>query len=158
MSEFEQMMAEIDVPEEIAQQLSDAATNGEILAVWKKLAPAVDKCMIDASTAAGVCAMGMMVAYVGDQLSQNVKFGKSPEDVGENVHPNFCIMAIALIAVNTLKASRAALELAKKEDGDGNEETSKKEGQEKGSKKEGQKKGADGDQAGGNSEQAGSDS
>lgn len=139
MSEFEQMMAEINVPEEIAQQLSDSATNGEILAVWEKLAPAVDKCMIDASTAAGVCAMGMMVAYVGDQLSQNVKFGKSPEDVGENVHPNFCIMAIALIAVNTLKASRAALELAKKGDGDGGKKGGKENGKEKSGSQETEK-------------------
>lgn len=122
MSEFEQMLADINVPEEIARQLSDSATNGEILEVWEKLAPAVDKCMIGASTAAGVCAMGMMLAYVSDQLSKNVKFGKSPEDVGENVHPNFCIMAIALIAVNTLKASEAANENAKKGDGDGGEE------------------------------------
>lgn len=157
MSEFEQMMAEIDVPEEIAKQLSDSATNGEILAVWERLAPAVDKCMLGASTAAGVCAMGMMLAYISDQLSRNVKFGKDPEDEGENVHPNFCIMAIALIAVNTLKASRAALQAANNGDGDGSKENEGKES-EKSSEKEGQEEGADGDQAGGNSEQVGSDS
>jgi len=158
MSEFEQMMADINVPEEIAKQLSDAATNGEILEVWERLAPTVDKCFGDCSTAAGVCAVSMMVAYVGDQLSNTVKFGKSPEDEGENVHPNFCIMAIALLAVNTLKASRAALEAANFGDGDGSEETSKKEGQEKGSEEEGPEKGPKGDQAGSDSEQAGSDS
>lgn len=135
MSEFEQMMAEINVPEEIAKQLSEAANNGEILAVWEKLAPAVDKSLENASTAAGICAIGLMLAYVADQLSQKVKFGKSPEDEGENVHPNFCIMAIALLAVNTLKAAHAALEAANDGDGDGEENEGKKEGkQEKGGK------------------------
>jgi len=154
MSEFEQMMAEIDVPEEIAKQLSASATNGEILEVWELLAPAVDKSLIDASTAAGVCAIAMMLAYVADQLSRNVKFGKSPEDEGENVHPNFCIMAIALLAVNTLKASEAAQKLAKNGDGDGGKEKgSQKIGKEKGGSKETEK----GSEAGSDKRQAGLD-
>ncbi len=135
MKEFEQMMAEINVPEEIATQISESANNGEILAVWEKLAPAVDKTLKNVSTAAGVCAIGMMLAYVADQLSRNVVFGVSSEDVGENVHPNFCIMAIALLAVNTLKASKTALKAANDGDGDG-KENEKEKGQEKGSKKE----------------------
>jgi len=139
MSEFEQMMADIDVPEEIAKQISDAATNGEILEVWEELAPKVDECLVGCSTAVGVCAIAMMMAYVGDQLSNAVKFGKSPDDEGENVHPNFCVMAIALLAVNTLKASKTAWDehkAANNGDGDGGE----KEGEEKGSE-EGQAEG-----------------
>ena len=68
MSEFEQMMADIDLPEEIAKQMSAAATNGEILEVWQRLTPAIEECMGDCSTAAGVCAIGMLLASVGDQV------------------------------------------------------------------------------------------
>ena len=137
MSEFEQMMAEINVPEEIATQISAAATNGEILKVWERLAPQFDECLGDSSFPVGVCALSMMVAYVGDKLSEQVKFGKSPEDEGETVHANFCIMAIVLLAVNTLKASYAAQEQAKKGDGDG-EEKGKEKGKEKGGSDAGQ--------------------
>ena len=144
MSEFEQMMANIDVPTEIAKQVSDSAESEEIAAVWSKLAPLVDETFGTCSTGAAVCAVGMMVAYVGDQLSEQIMFGESPEDKGEKVHPNFCIMAIALLAVNTLKASRVAWDDKKSGDNDGDE----KEGIEKGSKKEGSEAG----KAGSNSE------
>jgi hypothetical protein len=151
MSEFEQMMADIAVPEMIAKSISEAAKQGEVAAVWEELAPLVDKTFGDCSTAAGVCAVSMMVAYVGDKLAEQVKFGESPEDEGENVHPNFCIMAIALMAVNTLKASKIALEMAKAAkngDGDGGEE----EGKEKGGEEEGQEEGAESHEASGDPE------
>lgn len=138
MSEFEQMMADIQVPEAIAKSISDAAKSGEVAEVWEKLAPLVDDTFGSCSTAAGVCAVSMMVAYVGDKLAAQVKFGESPEDEGENVHPNFCIMAIALMAVNTLKASRAALDEKKAGDGDGEQEKGKEEGgKEEGGKEDG---------------------
>jgi len=130
MSEFEQMMADINIPEEIAKQMADSTTNGEILEVWERMAPKIDESFGDCSTAAGICAVGMMLAYVGEELSKAVAFGKSAEDGGENVHPNFCIMAIALLAVNTVKASQAAREAANDGDGDG-EENGKEKGEEK---------------------------
>lgn len=108
MSEFEQMMAEINVPEEIATQISAAANSADLLILWKRLSAVTDEVFKDADTATGVCALAMLNAYIGEKLSENVKFGKSPEDPGETVHPNFCIMAIALLAVNTLKATNAA--------------------------------------------------
>ncbi len=118
MSEFEQMLADINIPEEIAKQMAESTTNGEILEVWKRLSSAVDEAFGDCSTATGICAVGMLVAYVGEQLSGAVAFGKSPEDEGENVHPNFCVMAIALLAVNALKFQEAA----NNGDGDGDQE------------------------------------
>jgi len=127
MSEFEQMMADIQVPEAIAKSISESAISGEVAEVWEKLAPMIDDAFGNCSTAAGVCAVGMMVSYVGDQLSAQIKFGESPEDEGKNVHPNFCIMAIALLAINTLKVSRAALDAKKSESGDGEQESGKEE-------------------------------
>ena len=112
-----------------------AAKNGEIVAVWEKMAPAVDESLLGASTAEGVCAISMMLAYVAGNLSDNVKFGTSPEDEGETVHPNFCIMAIALLAVNTMKASLIAQQSANDGDGDG-EEKGKEESSEENTREE----------------------
>ena len=122
MNVFEQMLDNVDVPELIAEQVSKAAINGEIAAVWDELSPHIDKIFQKSPTAAAICAVSMMVAYTGDQLADQIKFGESPEDPGKKVHPNFCIMAIAILAVNTLKASKQALEKKKSGDGNGNEE------------------------------------
>lgn len=128
MSEFEQMMADIAVPEAIAHQISKAAINGEVLKKWEQLAPAIDEIFGNDSTADCVCALAMLNAYIGEKLARNIKFGESEDDEGENVHPNFCIMAIALIAVNTYAASIAARDAANDNgDGDGNEEKGEKE-------------------------------
>jgi len=130
MSAFEQMLAEMDVPMEIARQMSVGAVNTEVAALWERLAPAVDETFEDASTAAGVCAIAMLVAYIGEKLAANVKFGVEGDDVGDTVHPNFCIMAIAVLALRTFEAASAE---ADKGDNHGNE----KEGEEKGSEEKG---------------------
>jgi len=121
MSDFEQMLAEINVPEEIAHQIATSATPGDVLAMWETLTAAVDEVWGNAPTADCICSLAMLLAFTGEKLAANVKFGKSPEDEGENVHPNFCIMAIALIAVNTLKASQSARSDNDLGDGDGGE-------------------------------------
>jgi len=140
MSEFEQMLAEINVPEEIAHQIGLSANSGDVLAMWEKLTVAVDEVWENAPTADCICALAMLLAFTGEKLAANVKFGKSPEDEGETVHPNFCIMAIALIAVNTLRASQAAREANDLGDGDGSEENQKS-SKESGQKNEGEEKG-----------------
>ncbi len=131
MSEFEQMMAEIQVPEAIALQISQAAVNGEVLKKWEQIAPAIDEIFGNDATADCICALAMLNAYIGEKLAMNIKFGESEEDEGDNVHPNFCIMAIALIAVQTLAASKA---LTEKGDEDGGQEKGKEKGSEEGGK------------------------
>ena len=134
MSEFEQMMAEINVPEEIAQQIAGSAVNAEVVEVWEELTEVVNTIFDDKPTAPCICALGMLVGFIGDKLSKNIVFGDSPEATGENVHPNFCIMAIALLGVNSLKAAKAL------EDGDEDGEQGKGEEeveQEKGHKENG---------------------
>ncbi len=121
MSDFEQMMSNIEVPEAIATQISKAANNGEVAKAWEQMSPIVDDAFKTCSTAAAVAAISMMVAYTGDQLAGQMKFGQEEDDCTEKVHPNFCIMAIALMAINTLKASTEAWE-KHKGDGDGDEE------------------------------------
>jgi hypothetical protein len=122
MSEFEQMMAEIHVPEEVALQISKAASNGEILRVWNELVPAVDKVFGNCNTADATCALSMLVAYIAEKLAKQIKFGESPEDEGEAIHPNFAIMAIALMAVQTYRRS---VEAREKEQDDGEQEKGK---------------------------------
>jgi len=121
MTEFEQMMAEIDVPEIIAQQIGSAATNADVLEMWERLSPAIDEIWGNAPTADCICALAMLLAFTGEKLAMNVKFGKNPEDDGEPVHPNFCIMAIALMAVSTLRASQSARAANETGENDGNE-------------------------------------
>ena len=123
-------MAEINVPEEIAEQIAGSAPNGEVLEIWNELTEVVNDIFDDKPTAPCICALGMLVGFIGDKLSKNIVFGDSPEAKGENVHPNFCIMAIALLGVNSLQAARAL------EEGHGDDEGEEK-GEEKGKKENG---------------------
>jgi hypothetical protein len=129
VSEFEQMMSEINVPEEIAEQIAGNAPNGEVLEIWNELTEVVNEIFDDKPTAPCICALGMLVGFIGDKLSKNIVFGDSPEAKGENVHPNFCIMAIALLGVNSLQAAKALEEgHGDGKENEGNEKVEQKEG------------------------------